>query len=221
MVKREIKISCIGISFIEPVIDLYLKLRKLKFSGYSKTQVSSRENGYSVSIIVPLILFVESSLNRIRYLEKDKRDNLKFFSSKFSSNQNLVKKLYEIYVLRDLIFHNHIWRISYEFDNSYNEIKIYQKILNGYGDKRPDKKYVDYVDKRKKITKTLKLNVNPIKINKVDVIKVFMFVSELFKFLEAQNKSYLPPPNFHFKYRGKYLTFYDLADKFGRENRKI
>lgn len=221
MVKREIKISCIGISFIEPAIYLYLKLRKLKFSGYSKTQVSSRENGYSVSIIILLILFIESSLNRIRYLKKDKIDNLKFFSSRFMHNPDLVKKLYEIYVLRDLIVHNHIWRISYEFDNNYNEIKIYQKLLEGYGDKRPDKKYIDYVNKRKKITKTLKLNINPIKINKTDVIKVFMFVSELFKFLEAQDKSYLPLSNFHFKYRGKYLTFYDIADKFCKGNRKI
>jgi len=213
MTKRQIKISCIGISFIDPIIDLYLKLKRLKFSGYSKTQVSSRENGYSVSIIVLLILLVESSLNRIRYLEKDKKDNLKFFSSKFSTNQGLINKLYEVYVLRDLIVHNHIWRISYEFDNNYNEIKIYQKLLEDYGDKRGDKKYKDHVNKRKKITKTLKLNINPIKISKEDVNKIFKFVSTFFKFLEEQNREYFPLSNFHFKYRNKYLTFYDFVNK--------
>ncbi len=209
MAKRQIKISCIGISFIDPIIDLYLKLNRLKFSGYSKTQVSSRENGYSVSIIVLLILLVESSLNRIRYLEKHKEGNLKFFSSRFSTNPELVNKLYEIYVLRDLIVHNHIWRISYEFDNNYNEIKIYQKLLKDYG----DKKYKKYVNKRKKITKTLKLNINPIKINKEDVNKVFKFVSDFFKFLEKENRGYLPLSNFNFKYRRKYLTFYEFVDK--------
>ncbi len=209
MAKRQIKISCIGISFIDPIIDLYLKLKRLKFSGYSKTQVSSRENGYSVSIIVLLILLVESSLNRIRYLEKHKEGNLKFFSSRFSTNPELVNKLYEIYVLRDLIVHNHIWRISYEFDNNYNEIKIYQKLLKDYG----DKKYKKYVNKRKKITKTLKLNINPIKINKEDVNKVFKFVSDFFKFLEKENRGYFPLSNFNFKYRRKYLTFYEFVDK--------
>lgn len=210
---RQIKISCIGISFIDPAIDLYLKLKRLKFSGYSKTQVSSRENGYSVSIIVLLILIVESSLNRIRYLEKNKTDNLKFFSSKFSNNSDWINKLHEVYVLRDLIVHNHIWRISYEFDNNYNEIKIYQKLLEGYGDKRGDKKYKNYVNKRKKIAKTMKLNVNPIKINKEDVNKIFKFLSDFFKFVEGQNRGYFPLSNFHFKYRNKYLTFYEFVDK--------
>ncbi|GAI62151.1 unnamed protein product, partial [marine sediment metagenome] len=40
--------------------------------------------------------------------------------------------LNEIYILRDLIVHNHIWKITYEFDDDYNETKIYQKLLEGY-----------------------------------------------------------------------------------------
>ena len=211
MRKREEKISCIGISFLEPIIILYRKLQRMKFSGYSKTQVSSNENGYSVSIIVLTILMIESVLNRVRYLEKEKKDNLKFFSMKFSKEEDLIKKLHEIYVLRDLIVHNHIWRISYEFDNNYNEIKLYQKLLGGYGDKRPDKKYKDYVNKRNKLTKKLKLNVNPIKIGKQDVIKVFSFTKDLF--LEGQNKSYFPLSNFKFKSNSKYLNFYEIVDK--------
>ena len=209
---REVKISCIGISFIEPILDLYTKLKSFKFSGHSKTQVSSIENGYSVSIVVLSILLIESVLNRVRYLEKDKRNNLKFFDAKFN-NVQLSTKLYEIYVLRDLIVHNHIWRISYEFDQNYNEVMIYQKLLEGYGDKRPDRKYIDYVDKRKKCTKNLKLNINPIKVNATDVTKVFTVMKELFDFLEQQSKAYFPLSHFHFKYDGRGLTFYDIVDK--------
>lgn len=210
--KREVKISCIGISFIEPILALYLKLKTFKFSGKSKTQVSSRENGYAVSIIVLSILLVESVLNRVRYLKKSKQNNLIFFSSKFN-NPQLATKLYELYILRDLIVHNHIWRISYEFDNDFNEVRIYQKLLDGYGDKKPDKKYVNYVNKRQKRTKKLKLNINPIKVNTLDVIKVFKVLKELFEFLEMKNRAYFPLSNFHFKYNNKFLTFYEIMSE--------
>ena len=217
---REAKISCIGISFIEPILDLYTKLKNFSFSGYSKTQVSSRENGYSVSIVVLSILLIESALNRVRYLEKNKKNNLKFFDEKFN-NAQLSTKLHEIYVLRDLIVHNHIWIISYEFDQNYNEVKIYQKLLDGYGGKRPHSgKYVDYVDKRKKCTKNLKLNINPIKVNTTDVIKVFTVIKELFNFLEQRSKAYFPLSHFDFKYDDKYLTFYDIVGKIIHDAKK-
>jgi len=215
--KREVNISCIGISFIEPILGLYRKLDSFHFSGESKVQVSSRENGYSVSIIILSILLIESVLNRVRYIEKSKQSNLKFFEKKLD-NSDLLVKLYEIYVLRDLIVHNHIWRISYEFDRDYKEINIYQKLLKGYGDKKPDRKYVNYVDKRKKCTKKLKLNVNPIKVNKIDVIKVFEVMKELFSFLERRNKGYFPLSNFPFKYGNQYLNFYEIINKILRKS---
>ena len=217
---REVKISCISISFIEPILCLYTKLKNFRFSGYSKTQLSSIENGYSVSIVVLSILLIESVLNKVRYLEKDTGNNLRFFDAKFN-NVQLSTKLYEIYVLRDLIVHNHIWRISYEFDQSYNEVRIDQELLEGYGDKRsrPDRKYINYVDKRKECTKNLKLNINPIKVNTTDVIKVFTIMKELFDFLEQQSKEYFPISHFHFKYDGSNLTFYDIIDKITHDSK--
>jgi len=213
--EREIEISCIGVSFIEPILDLYKRLNSFKFSGHSRVRVSLRENGYSTSIIVLSILLIESLLNRVRYFEKDKRDNLKFFDAKFK-NQQLSEKLYEIYVLRDLIVHNHIWRISYieKFEKGgYDETKIYQKLLEGYGDKRREKKYISHVDKRRKYTKKLKLNVIPTKVNRGDLIKVFGVMRELFDFLEQQNKDYLPLSTFLFKYNDELLNFCQIIDK--------
>jgi len=213
--KRNIEISCIGVSFIEPILDLYKKLSSSKFTGHSKVRVSSRENGYSTSIIVLSILLIESLLNRVRYLENDKRDNLKFFNVKFK-NQQLSEKIYEIYVLRDLIVHNHIWRISYidPFEiGGFDETKIYRKLLEGYGDKRRDRKYIDHVDKRKKCTKKLKLNVIPTKVNSNDVVKVFGAMKEIFEFLEQENKDYFSLLLYLFKYDDEWLNFYQIIDK--------
>ena len=205
---RKVKISCIGISFIQPIFDLYTKLKSIRFGKHNGTQVSSIENGYSVSIIVLSVLLIESVLNRVRYLERSNEKNLKFFKLKFNEEELLLTKLYEIYVLRDLIVHNHIWRISHKFDQDYNEVDIYQTLLSGYG----DNKYKDYVNKRKKCTKNLKLNINPIKVNTTDVNKVLVVAKELFYFLEQQNNAYFPLSNFYFEYDNKEMTFYKIIN---------
>ncbi|MCK4636251.1 MAG: hypothetical protein KAT49_00050 [Methanomicrobia archaeon] len=216
--ERDIEISCIGVSFIEPILDLYKRLNSFKFSGYSKVRASQRENGYSTSIIILSILLIESLLNRVRYFEKDRRDNLKFFDKEFK-NPKLLEKLYEVYVLRDLIVHNHLWRTSYigKFERgNYDETKIYQKLLKSYGDKRGkrgNKKYVDHVDKRGKCTKKLKLNIIPTKVNSNDVVKVFGAMKEIFEFLEQQNKDYFSLLPHLFRYDDEWLNFYQIIDK--------
>lgn len=215
MKKREEIISCIGISYIEPIIVLYNELISHKYQGNSKIQVSSRENGYSVSIILLSVLTVESALNRIRYIEKSNKNNLEFFRIQFK-NQQLCDKLNEIYILRDLVVHNHIWKITYEFDDDYNETKIYQKLLEGYGSKRGGKgdfKYNSYVDKRSKKTKISKLNVNPIKICTKDVKIVLDILKELFDFIDSIDKSYFPINNFPFRFNGKFIKFSEIVNE--------
>lgn len=224
MKKREEIISCIGISYIEPIIVLYNELISHKYQGKSKIKVSSRENGYSVSIILLSVLTVESALNRIRYLKKSNKNNLEFFKIQFK-NKQLYDKLNEIYILRDLVVHNHIWKITYEFDDDYNETKIYQKLLKGYGSKRGGKgdfKYNSYVDKRSKKTKILKLNVNPIKICTKDVKIVLDLLKELFNFIDSIDKSYFPINNFSFRFNGKFKKFSEIVNEItGVEVKKL
>ena len=212
---REEIISCIGTGCIEPILKLYEELTSTTYSERSEIKVSLRENGFSVSIIALSILTIESALNRARYIEKYKKGNLEFFKNKIN-NKDLYDKLIELYVIRDLIVHNHIWRIRFTYNEKYNETKIYQKLLDGYGDKRGKKgdwKYKKYVNKRTKKTKKLKLNVNPIKIGITDVKKVFMILDEIFKALDNKNKSYFPINNFHFKFNGKQMTFSEIVRK--------
>lgn len=215
MKKRQEIISCIGIGFIEPILTLYKESISHNYSGGSKVKVSLRENGYSVSIITLAILTVESALNRIRYLEKSNENNLEFFKNKFN-NQKLYDKLVEIYVIRDLVVHNHIWRIRYTFDEDYNETKIYQKLLEGYGNKRGrsgDWKYNNYVNKRTKKTKNLKLNVNPIKLGTIDVKIVLNVIKELFEFFDSRNLSYFAMKNHDFEFNGDFKKFSEIVDE--------
>ena len=219
--KRQIVISVLGMTYIKPIIDLYTKLDEQKFEKFSRTKVSLNENGYSTSTIVLSILMVESIINRVKYLEKkNKIENVKFFSD-FCKDSKLVSHLTELYVIRDIIVHNHLWSVSYEFDEKYNEKKIYQKLLEGYGSKRgkrSDWKYKNYVDIKNKVTKNLKLNIVPMNIGKEDVIKIFKVLKNLLKYLEEKelsktNKIYFPITGFHYKFKNEDLDFFQILEK--------
>lgn len=216
-IERKKIISCIGISYVEPILHLYKELISHNYSGNSKIKVSPRENGYSVSIIVLSVLMIESCLNRIKYLEKNKEENLKFFKNKFEKqNSDLYKELIEIYILRDLIVHNHIWRISYVYDDNYDEIKIYQKLLDGYGSKRWNKgdgKYSLCVNKKTKKTKFLGLNVNPIKIDTKEVKIVLRVLKEFFEFFDGINLSYFAMKNNSFMFNGDFKKFSEIINE--------
>ena len=182
------KISVIGVSLIFPVVDLYQKLNKMKFSGNSKTQVSDYENGYSSSICLLSVAIIESFINRIKHFSRSKfkyeKSNLKFFLEHFK-NQDLHEKITELYILRDSIIHNHLWSISNSFDKNNNEIKIYHKLIKIYGN---DIKFKLCVNRKKRKTKLLSLNIVPIKIGKNDAKIVLKTLNEFLLFLESKQK---------------------------------
>jgi len=220
------KFSVIGLSYIEPITELHKNLRSAIYSGGSKTQSSSMENGYAVSTSILTILFVESMLNRILHFEREKgryqlqskaRINiLKFFEKKFN-NKELLEKLKELYVFRDLIVHNHILCIRNKWDKDFQEIDINKILTEGYG----DSKYNNYVDKSTFKTKNLSLNANPIQICTEDVVKVFAVVKELLEFLE-KNCDY--PVNFSIinsKFNGTISEYIDQEFLSWKGNTKI
>ncbi len=115
-------ITCIGMNFIEPIINLYDIANSFKYSGKNKIQVSPRENGFAVSIVTLSVLLVESILNRIKYLiPSQEPNNIKFFRTNFPKQKLLCVKIEEMYVSRDIIAHNHIWDISFTYNKNYEE----------------------------------------------------------------------------------------------------
>ncbi len=195
-------ISCIG-SYSQPIVDLDKIMHSFKYSGESEIKVSPRENSYAVSIIALCVLMIESIINRVKYIEnKNAEKNLNFFYN-FFQDKKLGDELTEIYIIRDCIFHNHLWEFEIKYDESYKE-EILQKILmEGYS----DLKYNIFVDKEKMQTKNLNLNINPIKICRDDVIKVFKFLYNLFTYFESKNKIYSNSLDEHIKYNEKLIQF--------------
>jgi hypothetical protein len=196
-------ISCIGTSYVQPIVDLYERMHFFTYSGNSEIKVSSRENGYAASIIGLSVYMIESAINRMKYLEnKSNEKNLTFFIS-FFKNTKLSNELTEIYILRDTIAHNHLWEFTIRYDDNFDEDVLNRKLVSGYG----DQKYKLFVDEDKIITKNLRLNVNPMKISKIDVLKVFELIYYFFGFLDKKNNSYFPALNEYIKYRDNLIRF--------------
>lgn len=217
-IKKEVQkqklVTVIGTNYIEQIVP---DLLEKSFDTYCKKdfskrhfQVSIHENTYSTSAIALVVLGIEAYRNRIYYLEKKKvnksvsSDIPTIFSNKDNNfpKQDFEAILTEVFVIRDVIVHNHIYELEVVSDDNWDMVSHRQKLLEGYGD---DKKYQKYVNNRTRKTINLGLNVQPGKIGFEDLFKVLVIFD---LFVGISNKlltnNYVP---FHFtrKINGKWV----------------
>lgn len=206
--RKQSTISCIGSNYLESIVSLYETMNNFQYSGSSKIQVSPRENGFSVSIIVLTVLMIESAINRIKHLETNNTKNNIAFVRECFKNNKLSDELTEIYIIRDVIAHNHLWKIDIEYTKNFTEKILNKELMNGYGE---SKKYKNFV--KDEVTKNLKLNIIPTKINKADVLKTFNFLYHFLTFAEIKNYEYFKALSQGIKYKGKLMTFITFLEK--------
>lgn len=186
----ETEVTILGTSFLEPILLLWRKLNESNFSGYSEIRKSMNENGYSCSIISLCVFCIESFITRMRYIDdanlSERKDALKYFRSKFPSEGIFNEDLTELFVLRNLIAHNHLWKINYDFDANYNEINISRNTYEGWGNNDFNNNII--LDDCQ--TKRLKLEIIPTKIGKEDVKKVLITLKEFLDFIVSKDNRY-------------------------------
>lgn len=170
--KQEL-VTVIGTNYIDLIIPDFLEkcfeVYKKKEFDERHFQVSIYENTFATAGIVLTVLAFEAYRNRIFYLEKKRvgksvaRDLAEIFKLKEASfpEKNFESLLNEVFVLRDVIVHNHIYKVKVEFDYEWKMLWHTQKMLKGYGD---DRKFKEFVNSRTKRTINLGLNVQPGKI---------------------------------------------------------
>ena len=180
-------VSIIGSAYLQPIADLLRRLFQLPRLQVNQVQTSVNENGYSASLCVISVLCFESYTMRVRYLNRSpsiagEKAPL-IFLRKLYPNFPDFDKLEEVFVLRDLITHNHLWHIDY----LRNEIEV-MKILRAIRDPiSGDKKYKRCIDSVNYKTKILELNIFPIRVNRIDVSKVLKTIWNALLFLESKN----------------------------------
>lgn len=186
----EIEVTILGTSFLEPILLLWKKLNESNFLGYNEIRKSMNENGYSCSIISLGIFCMESFITRMRYIDGDNLSvreitSFTYFKNKYSSEQDFIKKITEIFVLRDLIAHNHLWEINYGIDDKFREININKNNMSWN-----DSKFNRSVDLVKEKTNLLGLEIIPTKIGKEDVKKVLIALKEFLDFISSKDNRY-------------------------------
>lgn len=201
-------VSIIGDAYIEPVCALLEKLLSARPQGANDLQASPRENGYSASIVLLSVVCLESILRRamfVRGVGQQETTPLAFFEKEFSDS-GLAAECRELFVLRDVVAHNHLWEAEHLWDDELTV--LHASLLPGSG----DKKYKNSIDWSTRRTKHLGLNLFPTRIHLSDVKTVLRVVVQILQYLHRVDLSIQSVPGIHWvRYGGQGIYFADLV----------
>jgi len=182
-------ITVIGQSYLDSLIFYHLKESYEVYKGKDFTkkqfQVSINENKHATAGIVLLAIGIESYRNLLFYGEKEKinrnsvgNDIAKIINIKDKSVPiDFIKNaLIEIFIIRDIIVHSHVYKVNIEFDDHWN-LKAQRHIF--LKDQYGDKKLGIYSNSRTKKTDLLKLNIQPIRIGFEDYFRILIILDLL------------------------------------------
>jgi len=180
-------VTIFGGALFDPIADLIFKLKEFPEPPGNEVQTPSIINGYACAICLLTVAALESYVMRVRHINKNiypiDRSTCSDFLSSLYPDFTQKDVLTEIFILRDIITHNHLWNIDFTWDEEIG-MRLDSATLDPNSG---DKKYKDFVDKNSLKTKNLKLSVIPIKIGKNEVITVLSEVGKVLSFLENKN----------------------------------
>lgn len=201
--KSESYLTVIGSGFIHPIVTLFETLEEHDIAPPNEVQTSVYENSYSAAIIVLTVLMVESAVGRYQHLMKvsPPKKTLEYIKSVCATN--LYKRIEEIFVMRDLIVHNHIWDAETYWGPDGKIQLVNSRLLKGYG----DTKYDRCVNQKTCKTKLLGLNVFPTRIWRVDAIIVLKNAYECLSAIESKGTNLIKISELLVKYHGTGMLF--------------
>jgi hypothetical protein len=205
-------VTIVGSSYFQPIIDLLGRLMGQPKPASSEVQTSSHENGYCASLVLLLVAMLESYVMRVRYINRDrfpiKRISVVDYLRQLYSDYQRWNELIEIFVVRDVIAHNHLW----EIDFAWSEESVMTLLQAEKESTAGDKKYKKVVNEQKR-TNALDLNILPTKIERTDVLKVFDIVWETLIFLESKNRNQCYVSHLYVRFNGQTRLFGELRDE--------
>jgi hypothetical protein len=203
-------VSVIGTGFLHPIISLLEALDANNPIGPNEVHASDLENGYSVAIIVLSVLLVESAINRTHYILGNKPiKNPVLFVKHHFPMFDAPEKLEELFVVRDVIAHNHIWEAQFYWDEKIGMKLISAKLHEEFG----DRKYKRVINIDNRSTKVLNINLFPTRICRKDCIVVLKNTVEFLLFLEKQDRNYIYLSPQYVNYKGDYVNFVQIVNE--------
>jgi hypothetical protein len=200
-------VTIVGSSYFEPISVLLENLKKYDNGKSGEVQSGYYVNGYACSICLLSVVCLESYVMRVRFINKatqaeiDKTSVPEYLANLYPDFP-LIEEVREIFILRDLIAHNHLWEIYFLWDDDKGIMpQSVKKRSTG------DRKYRSAVDTGNNMTQKLGLNINPVRIDAADVTKVLHTMWRTMIFLEKKNRSQCYVSHLFVKHNGKRVKF--------------
>lgn len=206
-------VTIIGSAYCQPIADLLDKALARKRSQPNKVQSGFYENGYAASVVLLLVALFESYVTRLRFVQRGKVPT----SARSATDVVLavyprlrhIKALTDVYILRDLLIHNHLWEIDYEWGGAPSMILRGAAKDPAYG----DRKYINRVNIATRRTKALGLTVLPSRVDRADVLKVFETIWKTLLVFEKTDRFQCYVSHEHVRFRGRNVLFSGLQDE--------
>ncbi|MEA5098156.1 MAG: hypothetical protein VB032_06450 [Burkholderiaceae bacterium] len=206
-------ITIVGSSYYQPVLDLIEKMLRQPSQKVVALRIGLRENGYALSIVLLLVIMLESYVGRVRYLqsksgkEKSKKERkVPEYIELLRKSFGFKKSLNEVFVLRDAIAHGHVWKLTVSDRKAYGHILCNSSLEESYG----DKKYDQTVNKLTRRTRILGLNIVPTAVGRKEVLKVLDMIWRTLNFLVKHKLIESNVTRFRGRYEGKPFDFWDI-----------
>lgn len=209
---REILVTVVGTSYFQPIADLVERLIKRKPHRPNRVKSAEDEHGYCASIVLLLVAMFESYMSRVRFRRPGEvvgqvRSAVDVVLAVFPRLRHR-RALEEVYVLRDLLMHSHLWEIEYEWGGPVPMVLRKATLHPGYG----DKKFHARVDMRTYRTKALRLAVFPSRVDRRDLVKVFDTLWKTLLRFEREDHDQVNVSHSHVRFRGENILFGSLRE---------
>lgn len=210
---RETLVTVVGSAYFQPIADLIERLLRRKPHRPNRVKSGHDEHGYSAAIVLLLVAMFESYMSRVRFIQPSKvtepvRSALDVVLAVFPRLKHRLA-LEEVYVLRDLLMHSHLWEIEYEWGGPVPMIFKQATLHPGYG----DKKFRARVDMSTYRTKAIGLSVFPSRVDRRDLLKVFETLWKTLLRFEKQNFNQVSVSHSHVRFKGQKILFGSLINE--------
>lgn len=203
-------VTIVGASYFDPISKLLEELEKHYKGHEGEIQAGSFVNGYAASICLLSVVCLESYTMRARYINGATGDELNKlpvtkYLKKIYDDYSYFDETNEVFVVRDLLAHNHLLKVSYDSDEAGGmKKKGLVRISSG------DKKFSANVCIDTEKTIILGLNTSPILIGYNDALIILKTVWKNLLFLENKDRNQCYVSHLHVKYQGKHVRFGEI-----------
>jgi hypothetical protein len=205
----EKSVSILGSGYFQPVADLVERSLKWPVTKRGSVNALYYDNIYATSVILLMIASLESYVTRLRYFHQSVASGQRLTVAKYIKrifrDFRSEKAVTELFVLRDAIFHNHLWEIGF----TWRPVTMHSANLLPHLEDRKFKAAINYTTRR---TRNLRLHLVPTQVTRRDALKVIDVVWKVLLFLEHKNRMYCYVSDDHVPFRGRMRLFCEVRN---------